>query len=408
MWRTQRGVFAVLAASTLVATAACADDGNGGGSTGDIVLGATAAHSGPAAASYNVVSGMQAYFDQVNADGGINGRKIKLIGKDDAYDPSKALSATRQLVEQDHVVAMVGSVGTGSQLAVRPYLNSKKIPQLFVVSGDPSFATEQDKYPWTFGWQPSYLLEGRVMADYVLKNLPDARIGVLYQNDNTGKPYLQGLTDGLGAHASQIVATEGYHSTAASVSSQIASLKASGANTLFVATSPGFGIKAMVAAANIGWYPQLLLDSLTNDAPSMKTVAGQAGTDKATEGALSVQFLKDPTAADADSDPALQRYHQIMDKYCSGCDASDRRFLHGMALGYAIVDVLKSIDGDITSQSIRDAARSLNEPDNPFLVPGIAVRTGPGDPFPIDQLSMERYHDGAWELIGDVVTGKSA
>ena len=364
----------------------------------EIVIGGTTPLSGPASAYQSVAKGAAAYFRYVNAKGGVNKRKITYIYKDDAYDPSKTVDVTRELVQQDKVFAIFNSLGTEHNLAIRGYLNALKIPQLFVASGATTFGRDYKQYPWTIGYQPNYRAEGTIYGRYLVKHSPKARIGVLYQNDDYGTDMLKGLTIGLGSKAKQIVSKQSYDVTDPDVQSQIAKLKASKANTLMLFATPKFAIQSYVYASKLSWKPQAYVNAVSS-AANIMGLSTAATSRKQTEGTLSIVFLKDPTDTTWRSDKGVKLYRSIMKKYKGG-NPNDVYAVYGMSVAHTFVEALKKAGKNPTRASIMKAATSLNIRNDPFLLPGISVKTSASDHFPLDQAKMQRYHNGHWVSFG--------
>ncbi|HTU69847.1 MAG TPA: ABC transporter substrate-binding protein [Candidatus Baltobacteraceae bacterium] len=361
-----------------------------------ILLGGTHPYSGPAAGYAPIGKGILAYFAYVNDHGGVYGRKIVYEDKDDAYNPPQTVQLVRQMVEQDHVFAIFDSLGTPPNIAIRPYLNDNKVPQLYVATGATQFGADYKQYPWTIGWQANYHDEATIFAKYLLKTTPNAKIGVLYQNDDFGEDLLDGLKSGLGAKANQIVKEASYEVTDPDVTSQIASLKASGADTVFIFATPKFAIGAMVTIAKMSWKPVVYLNSVSNAIPFMQA-ATSAGGPAATNGVISAIYLKDPTDPGYANDPGVKLYRAILAKYSPGANAADADYLYGMAVAFTMVDTLKMAGKDLTREGVMRAATHLHETDNPFVFPGILVSTTPTDRFPIRQEALIRYENGAWK-----------
>jgi branched-chain amino acid transport system substrate-binding protein len=396
--------FAAVAAF-LVALAACGGSGppaaqtDVGVTSTEILLGNTIAQSGAASAYGTIANASKAYFDYVNNQGGVNGRKINYKILDDGYDPAKTVPATKQLVEQDKVFAMFGGLGTQAQTSVRDYLNNQKVPQLFVATGATTFGADYSKYTWTMGWQPPYQGEARIYAAEV-KNRPSAKVGVLYQNDDYGQDYLKGLTDGLGSSASMIVDKQSYDVTAASVASQLATIKAKGVDTLFLFTTPSFTIKALVTVTKLNWEPVIYLNSVSNPQAYM----GIAKTNGAAlKNVTSVGYLKDPTDPQWASDAGMKQYKDVI-ALCSTCKVNDGFNIYGVAVAYTMVDVLKQAGSNMTRKNVIDiAANKLKETNNPFLLPSVIVQTTPSDHFPIMQEQMISWNGTGWTLIGNLI-----
>jgi len=368
----------------------------------EIVLGGLHPSSGPASAYGAIGKGAQAYFTYINDNGGVNGRKITYKDMDDQYLPPMAIQLAKQLVEQDHVFAMFNTLGTPSNTAIRPYLNQNAVPQLFVATGASTWGADATKFPWTIGWQPDYQSEAIIYARYLMKEDPSAKIAVLYQNDDYGEDYLNGLKAGLGKKADAIVKTATYEVADATVSSQIATLKASGANTLFIFATPKFSVQALVAAAQQSWKPRTFLNSVSNSQTTMKA-ATTAGGVAATKDVISVQYYKDPSEPKWDSDAGMKLYRAILAKYIPGADPNNGYFLFGMGVAYTMVDCLQRAGKNPTRKGVMDAAIHLNERSNPFLIPGIVVQTSPNNRFPIGQEQLAQYDGTRFSLFGSLI-----
>jgi branched-chain amino acid transport system substrate-binding protein len=396
------GLAAVLAAATLAAAAGAGPTATPGVTATQILIGGTVPLSGPETAYAPIARGAEAYFNYVNDHGGVNGRKIKYEYLDDGYDPARTVQATRQLVQQDGVFAIFNTVGTEHSLAIRPFLNQLKVPELFVGSGADEFARESKQYPWSMGYLPSFTGEGATYGRYIAKNQPTAKIAVLYENSAFGKELLAGLRKGLGAKAKQVVATQGYEVTDSDVSSQIASLKGSGANTFVVFALPKQTIQAFVTSSKLGWHPQYYVVSVSIDPFVMEVVRLSAGQ-TTTEGALSMAFLKDPTNPKSAGDAGVKLYGQIMRKYIPDAKPREVAHLYGMAAAFTMTDALLKAGKNPTRDSLLRAATNLNETRNPFLRKGVIVKTGPGDYYPISAGQLLRYHGTGWQPFGKVV-----
>jgi branched-chain amino acid transport system substrate-binding protein len=370
-----------------------------------ILLGGTSPLTGPAAAYASVARGAKAYFDSVNAAGGVNKRRIQYKILDDAYNPAQSIQVTRQLVEQDKVFAVFNSLGTEQNVAVREYLNQVKVPQLFVASGATTWGKDAAKYPWTIGFQPSYQAEGLVYGQYIARTMRRAKIGVLLQNDDYGKDLLAGLKRGLGRSGSEVVAAQPYEVTASDVASQIAQLKASGANVFAIFATPRFAIQSYVYASRLGWKPRII-NNTVSAASNIMALASEGGKNKAIEGTISLNFLKDPNDPKWRNDPAMKRYRTIMGKYAKGASLSDQYHVYGMAVAYETVSLIRRMGANPTRAALMVRARSINTPKNPFLLPGIAVKTGRGDNFPVQQGQLQRWTKGKWVPFGGIWTSK--
>src|SRR5438309_429972 len=365
-----------------------------------ILLGNTIAQSGPAAAYGTIGNAELAYFTYVNGQGGVNGRKINFKILDDAYNPAQTVPLTKQLVENDQVFAMFSGLGTQDQVSVRDYLNSKKVPQLFVATGATTFNKDFGSNPWTLGWQPPYQGESHIYAQDVLKNHAGAKIGVLYQNDDYGQDYLKGLTDGLGSNASMIVDKESYDVTAASPASQLAILKSKGVDTLFLFSTPKPTIQSLAIITGLHWTPNAIyLNSVSN--PQVYMLAAKtAGA--ALANVTSVGYLKDPTDPQWANDSGMQQYKTIIAN-CTTCKPNDGFNLYGVAVAYTMVDVLKQAGSNMTRKNVMDiAANRLNET-NPFALPGVKVKTTSSDHFPIMQEQVITWSGTGWTLQGSLI-----
>ncbi len=405
----RRGPRLSVAASLLMLLAACggtnspAAQGDVGVTAGSILLGNTISESGRAKAYGTIANAENAYFTYVNNQGGVNGRKIQFKILDDAYNPAQTVPLTKQLVEQDQVFAMFSGLGTQTQTSVQPYLNGRKVPQLFVATGATTFGKDFRSNPWTIGWQPPYQAEARIYTRDVLQNHPGAKIGVLYQNDDYGQDYLRGLKDGLGSSTSLIVDEQSYDVTAADVTSQLVQLKAKGADTVFLFTTPGFTIQALVSITKLGWSPsRIYLNSVSNPQVYMG-IAAKAGA--ALQNVTSAAYIKDPTDPQWANDPGMQLYRQVI-ATCSTCNPLDSFNIYGVAVAYTMVDVLKQAGNQMTRQNVMSiAANQLNE-QNPFLLPGISVRTSTSDHFPIMQQQMINWNGTGWSRQGAVIDAR--
>jgi ABC-type branched-subunit amino acid transport system substrate-binding protein len=363
-----------------------------GVSKDSILIGATVPLSGPAAAYGTIAKSSDAYFRYVNDNGGVNGRQITYKYLDDAYNPAQTVPLTKQLVEQDQVFATFGGLGTQAQTSVRDYLNTKKVPQIIVATGATTFAAEFSKYPYTFGWQPVYQGESLIYAQYVLKNAPSAKIGVIYQNDDYGQDYLDGLTKGLGAKAAEmIVDKEANDVGAPDLSSQILKLKNSGADTLFVFETPSPAIKALVATFQAGWHPTIYLNSVANPVPYIQAAQKAAGDAAAVNGIVTVAYLKDPADPGQASEQGIQLYKQVMGKYFADGKLEDGFNIYGMATAWTLVDVLKKAGPNLTRQALLEQMNNVSEADNPFLYAGVSVKNTPTDHYSITQEYLTKY-----------------
>lgn len=401
---------AVVATATLGAAAATAgSSADPGISDGEILLGGTTPLSGSAAAYASVARGADGYFKYVNARGGVNGRKITYKYVDDAYNPAQTIQATRQLVEQDKVFAIFNALGTEHNEAIREYLNAAKVPQLFAASGATTFGADVDRYPYTIGFQPSYQAEGWVYGKYLARTAPASRIAVLFQNDSYGKDLLVGLKRGLARSKAKVIAAEPYEVTASDVGSQVAKLKSSGANTFAIFATPKFAIQAYVFANKLSWRPKLTINNAVSSASNIMTLASEGGANKVVPGSLSIQFLKDPTDPKWAKDKAVALYRQIMKQYVAGGNPNDVYHLYGMAAAWTTVEALKRSGKEPTRAALVKTVSNMNFTTNPFLLPGIALKTsGTTDHFPIEQMVLQRYQKGSWKAFGGLWTYRAS
>jgi branched-chain amino acid transport system substrate-binding protein len=371
-----------------------------GASDSEIKIGNIMPYSGPASAYGEIGKTEAAYFRKVNAEGGVNGRKINFISYDDAYSPPKTVEQARKLVESDEVLLIFQSLGTANNTAIQRYMNAKKVPQLFVATGATKW-NDPKHFPWTMGWQPSYQSEARIYAEYLLKNHPQGKIGVLYQNDDYGKDYLKGLKDGLNGKM-PIVAEAPYETTDPTVDSQVINLKASGADIVFNVATPKFAAQAIKKIAELGWSPVHLLNNVSN---SVGSVLKPAGLENA-KGVLSTAYLKDPTDPTWKDDPAYKEWLAFMDKYYPEGDKTSYFTVYSYLVAQTLVAVLKQSGDNLTRQNVMKQAASLKNVELDMLLPGSRINTGPNDFAPIKQMQMERFNGERWELFGPLMSGE--
>lgn len=398
--RRPRIVLSMLALALAVATGAtAATSADPGVTRGEIKLGGTSPLSGPASAYASVARGANAYFKYANARGGVHGRKISYKVIDDAYDASRTVTATRQLVEQDKVFAIFNSLGTEQNVATRSYLNQARVPQLFVASGATTFGRDWKQYPWTIGFQPSYRAEGWIYGKYLARTKPGAKIGVLFQNDDYGKDLMAGLKQGIARSKVKVIAAQPFEVTATDVQSQIVKLKASGANVLALFATPKYAIQGYVFANRLGWRP-LVINNAVSSASNIMTLASEGGSNKAVENSISIVFLKDPTDVKWRTDSAIRLYRTIMSRYAKGANAKDVYHVYGMAVAYETVRVLKAAGKNPTRAAVMRETRRLNDVSNPFMLPGIRIKTSSTERFPIEQSLLQRWSKGSWKSFG--------
>jgi branched-chain amino acid transport system substrate-binding protein len=365
----------------------------------EIKIGNTCFYSGPASSYGTIGKAMAAYYKMVNDQGGVNGRKINFISYDDAYSPPKTVEQTRRLVEQDEILLDAGPLGTPTNSAIWQYMNQKKVPQLFVSTG----ATKWDDpkgHPWTIGWQPNYQSEGRIYAGYIMKEKPDGKIGVLYQNDDFGKDYLKGLKDGLGDKKSLVVVEASYETQDPTVDSQVISMKAAGCEVFVNTAIPKFAAQAIRRAVEIEWKPLHILSSIGN---SVAATLKPAGLENA-KGLISDFYLKDPTDSQWKDDDGFKWWVSFMDKYYPGGDKIDAGNVYGPSNAATVVQVLKQCGDELTRENIMKQAANLHDFSVPMLLPGIKINTSPTDFAPVKQVQMGRFDGSKWELFGGLLT----
>ena len=372
-----------------------------GASDTEIKVGNINPYSGPASAYGLIGKTIAAYFKKVNAEGGINGRKINFVSYDDGYSPPKAVEQARKLVESDQVLLIFQSLGTPSNTAIQQYMNAKKVPQLFVATGATKWG-DPKHFPWTMGWQPTYQAEAHIYAKYLLTNHPNAKIGILYQNDDYGKDYVKGLKDGLGDKAAQMIISEQpYETTDPTVDSQIVNLKASGADVFFNVTTPKFAAQAIKKAAEIGWHPIHLLNNVSQ---SVGGVLKPAGLENA-KGVLSTYYLKDSTDPAWKDDAGYKDWVAFMDKYFPEGDKTSSFTVYGYTVAQTLVVVLRQCGDNLTRENVMKQAANLKDLKLPMLLPGIAINTSPTDFYPLKQMQMQQFTGTDWRSVGPIMSG---
>ncbi|WP_035671409.1 ABC transporter substrate-binding protein [Bradyrhizobium liaoningense] len=397
------GAFsAALVLAAALSTAASAQKKyDTGASDTEIKIGNIMPYSGPASAYGVIGKTEEAYFRKINAEGGINGRKINFVTYDDTYSPPKTVEQARKLVESDEVLLIFNSLGTPPNTAIQKYMNSKKGPQLFVATGASKWNDPQN-FPWTMGWQPNYQIESIIYAKYILKNHPNAKIAVLYQNDDYGKDYLKGFKDGLGAKAaSMIVIEDSYEVSEPTIDSHIVKMKATGADIFFNVTTPKFAAQAIKKNAEIGWKP---LHFLNNVSGSIGSVIKPAGFENAQD-IISSQYFKDPTDAQWKDDKAMIGWNEFLDKYYPEANRADASVMYGYIVSQGLVHVLKACGDNLTRENIMKQAASIRDFEPAGLLPGIKVNTSASDFAPLSQLQLIRFKGEHWERFGEVLSG---
>jgi len=368
----------------------------------EVKIGNIVPYSGPASAYGIIGKSEEAYFKMINENGGINGRKIKFISYDDAYSPPKAVEQVRKLVESDEVLVVFSALGTPSNTAIQKYLNAKKVPQLFAATGATKW-NDPTHFPWTIGWLPSYQSEGRIYAKFLIKEKPDAKVAVLYQNDDFGKDYLKGLKDGFGAKASAIIAEESYEISEPTIDNHIVKLKASGADVLISITTPKFAAQTIKKMAEIDWKA---LQIVANVSTSVGAVMKPAGFENG-QGVLSAHYAKDAGDAQWKDDPGMKKFLAFLDKYYPDADRTNSQVIYGYGAAQTLTKVLEMCGDDLTRANIMKQAANLKDFTPDTLLPGVRINTSATDFAPIEQLQMMRFKGEKWDLFGDVISGEA-
>jgi branched-chain amino acid transport system substrate-binding protein len=372
-----------------------------GASDTEIRIGTTTPYSGPASAYSAGAMSIGAYFAMVNEQGGVNGRKINFISLDDAYSPPKTVEQIRRLIESDEVMFLVNPVGTATNMSVVKYINQKKVPHLFVGSGATVF-NDPEHYPWTLGWTPHYTSEAEIYAKYILSTKPDARIGILAQNDDLGRDYTNGLKHGLGDRAaSMIVSYQTYNTSDPTVDSQVVSLKTAGADVFLIFGVPKFAAQAIRKAYDIDWHPQEFVSSVGSSIAGAIRPAGF----EAAKGVITAAYMKDPADPQWRDDPAMKAWNVWMDKYNPHIDKSDYYAPYGYNIGYAVVQLIKQCGDNLTRANLMDHASHMDM-ELPLLLPGIRLRTTPSDHRPIQQVRLVRFDGQRYVLFSDVLASQ--
>ena len=368
----------------------------------EIKIGNIMPYSGPASA-YGIIGKTEAaYFNKINAEGGINGRKINFVSYDDAYSPPKAVEQARKLVEGDEVLFIFNSLGTPSNSAIQKYMNEKQVPQLFVATGATKW-NDPKNFPWTMGWQPNYQSEARIYAKYILKEKPTGKIGILYQNDDYGKDYVKGLKDGLGAKAaSMIVAEQSYETSDPTIDSSVVALKSKGADIFVSITTPKFAAQSIKKVAELGWKPLFILN---NVGASTGTVMKPAGFENG-QGIISATYAKDPTDPQWKDDPGIKNFDAFLQKDFPEGNRADGSVIVGYNVAQTMVHVLKACGNTLTRENIMKQAASIKDLQLEGLLPGVKINTSATDFAPLGQLQLMKFQGERWVLFGEVVSGE--
>jgi branched-chain amino acid transport system substrate-binding protein len=390
--------LAVLAATSSTALAQKKYDI--GATDTEIKIGNIMPYSGPASAYGVIGKTEEAYFRKINAEGGINGRKINFVSYDDAYSPPKTVEQARKLVESDEVLLIFNPLGTPPNSAIQKYMNTKKVPQLFVATGATKW-NDPKEFPWTMGWQPNYQSESQIYAKYILKELPNAKIAILYQNDDYGKDYVKGLKDGLGAKAaSMIIAEESYETTQPTIDSNIVKLKSTNAEVFFNVTTPKFAAQAIKKMAEIEWKP---LHFLNNVSSSIGSVMKPAGFENS-QNIISSNYLKDPTDPQWKDDAGMKAWNVFLDKYYPEANRADASVMYAYTVAQGLVYVLKNCGDDLSRENIMKQAASIKNLELGGLLPGVKVNTSATDFAPLSQLQLMRFKGETWDRFGDIIS----
>jgi branched-chain amino acid transport system substrate-binding protein len=371
-----------------------------GATDSEIKIGNIMPYSGPASAYGVIGKTEEAYFKKINAEGGINGRKINFISYDDGYSPPKAVEQARKLVESDEALLVFNPLGTANNTAIQKYMNSKKVPQLFVATGATKWNDPKD-FPWTMGWQPSYQSEAHIYAKFLMKEKPDAKIAVFYQNDDFGKDYLKGLKDALGAKASMITAEESYETSEPTIDNHIVKLKATGADVFISITTPKFAAQAIKKLAEIDWKPMHIVSNVSS---SVGGVMKPAGFENA-QGILSAAYAKDGADPQWDNDPGMKKFFAFLEKYYPEGNKLDGSVVYGYGAAQTMVKVIEMCGDNLTRENVMKQAASLKDFAPDTLLPGVKINTSATDFAPIEQLQMQRFKGEKWDLFGDIING---
>ena len=395
---TRRALLTGAAAMTVLPARAA--ENAPGVTASEILFGQTMAYSGPASSYGTIGKSSDAYFRMINDQGGINGRKLRMLSLDDSYLPPKTVELTRRMIEEDKVAFLFNCLGAPTTNATRKYVNNKKVPQLFIASGATQFG-DREHFPWTMGWQPTYQTEGHIYAKYILQQAPNAKIAVLYQGDDSGRDYFKGFKDGLGEAAEKmIVGTATYEVSDPTVDSQILTLRGKGADVLFMTGIPKFNAMGIRKAFDIGWKPRLFFIS---SGSSVSTAIIPAGVEKAT-GVITASYVKDPTDKQWANDPAHLAWRAWMVKYYPGGDLADFNNVYGYSTAQTLVQTLTQCGNDLSRENIMRQATSLDV-ELPMMQPGVRVKTGPDDYYPLKQMRLVKFDGSAWIPFGDAISG---
>ena len=391
---------AILSASGVAFAQKKYDDG---ATDKEIKIGHTNPYSGPASAYGVIGKTIEAYWKSVNEAGGINGRMVKFLTRDDGYNPAKTVEMIRELVEQEKVFCTFNTLGTPTNTAIHKYMNQKKVPQLFVATGASKWGKPKE-FPWTMGFQPDYHTEGVIYAKHILANVKDAKIGVLMQNDDYGKDYWDGFKEGLGKESGKVVKHVTFEVTNPTVDSQVIQLKDSGANVFFNIATPKAAAQAIRKAADIGWKP---VQYLNNVSASVGSVMKPAGLDNS-QGIITAQYLKDPTDKQWENTDDFKAWVAWMDKWMPGANKADANHVFGYAVSNLMLETLKKCGDTLTRENVMKQAANFQKYKLPLLLPGITINTSPTDYYPIQSVQLARFKGETWDLFGDVMSAEGS
>jgi ABC-type branched-subunit amino acid transport system substrate-binding protein len=401
---SRRNLIAAAAAAVAVAAGPAAAQTTVGVTDDSIRIGNIMPYSGPASAYGQIGEAMSAYIDKVNAEGGVNGRTIEFISYDDGYQPPRTVEQARKLVERDEVAFIFGVLGTPTNSAIHRYMNARSVPQLFNTTGATKWG-DPENYPWTMGWQPPYSVEAKIYAKYILDNHPDAKVGILFQNDDYGRDYLEGFKEGLGDKADEMIVDElPYEVADPTVDSQVIALKAAGADVFFNITTPKFAAQAIKKAHEIDWNPVHLLNNVSSSVGSVLSPAGF----EASQGLLTVGFLMDPTDPQFADHPETVAWREFMNEHYPDGDQTSTFPVQGYSMAVTLIHVLEKAGDDLSRENIMATAASLDGFRAPMVLPGITLNTSPDDFFPIEALQLQRFEGEGWNLFGDVISAESS
>ncbi len=400
----KRRTFTMAAAAALLAAGPAFAAGHAPGVTDtSIKIGHIGPYSGPASAYGQIGETIEKAFEMINAEGGINGRTIEFISYDDGYAPPKTVEQARKLVESDEVALLFQSLGTPTNTAIHKYMNAKKVPQLFVATGATKWG-DPENFPWTMGWQPNYQTEAKIYAKHILDNEPDAKIAILYQNDDYGKDYLEGFKAGLGDKAANIVSELPFEVADPTVDSQIVNMKASGATVFLNVATPKFAAQAIKKADEIGWKPTHYLNNVSSSVGATLTPAGL----EASKGVITVGYQMDSTDPQWADNPEFVEWNAFMDKWHPDGDKTSNFTGYGYAVALTLKQVLMQAGDDLSRENIMKEAANLRQVRVPMLLPGITISTAPNDFYPIESMQLMRFNGEGWELFGDIISAESS